>query len=237
MMKERGAVPEVKNWLEGRQGDWVKADDGGIVQILKQKPLPHPYDTETRKFNGNGWCRTVVGTFRQTPHSKMDTDFALHPNRYRFGGSTNTILKKKRRERDYLTNKERLFCLYVTIGKSLQESIYEAFGRKSNWLDKALELLKREKVMDQIRKNTKDVAKDLGITEEWILGKLKELASDAKSEFAQLNAIKELEELINMKADPVSPLMNQHQFVGFDQKLLDEITKEEEETIAEVVDE
>ena len=58
---EEDAV-EVKDWKTGEEGDWVLADDGGIVQLLKVGGIKHPNDRKNYKYS-QGWCRTIVGTF------------------------------------------------------------------------------------------------------------------------------------------------------------------------------
>ena len=73
-----------KEWKDNPQeGDWVVADDGGVVQILKRNGISHPNDRKNWKLN-RGYVRTVVGTFLLNNKSKMDTNFDLHPNRYTF---------------------------------------------------------------------------------------------------------------------------------------------------------
>ena len=51
------------DWKTSSQGDWVEADDGGIVQLLKvSNNIKHPNDRKNYT-NSKGWVRTVVGTF------------------------------------------------------------------------------------------------------------------------------------------------------------------------------
>ena len=75
---------EAKYWKDSpEEGNWVIADDGGIVQVLKKNQIKHPSDRKNWKAH-NGYLRTVVGTFLINKTSKMDTDFDSHPNRYTF---------------------------------------------------------------------------------------------------------------------------------------------------------
>ena len=80
----------VKYWKDAKEGDWVEADDGGIVQLLKVGGITHPNDRKNYKHS-KGWCRTIVGTFLINEKTKMDTDFSSHKNRYTF---SKTIGKK-----------------------------------------------------------------------------------------------------------------------------------------------
>ena len=69
-----GEHKEVSHWKDGKEGDWVKADDGGIVELVKVSDnITHPGDSKNYKV-ASGWCRTVVGTFLKTKNAVMDTD-------------------------------------------------------------------------------------------------------------------------------------------------------------------
>ena len=49
--KEKGLDTQlVENWRDGEEGDWVLADDGGVVQLLKvSKNISHP--NERKNYN------------------------------------------------------------------------------------------------------------------------------------------------------------------------------------------
>ena len=74
------------NWITASQGDWVIANDGGVVQLLKKSNIRHPNDRRNYKYCEN-YVRTVVGTFLCLRKTYMDTDFSQHKNRYTFSKS------------------------------------------------------------------------------------------------------------------------------------------------------
>ena len=235
-MHKDGAVPElVKDWRKGKEGNWVLADDGGVVQILRQKPLPHPHDRKVYKNNGNGWCRTVVGTFVQNEKFDMDTDFSLHPNRYRFGGTSNKDVKEHTRNREKPTKREKIFSIAIATGKSLQMAYEEAYGPKTNWREKALDLVKRETVMKEVRKNSVEVLRDLGIDLRRIYSGLLELAEESEDDSVRFRSWKELREALEPKESRRMSLTGRetYGFSGFANEDLKQIEAEEVMALAE----
>ena len=68
------------NWRKGTLGDWVKADDGCVIQILREGTMVKPYGTErTQKYIG-----TCTGTFIVSEKTKLDTSRRV--NIYSLGG-------------------------------------------------------------------------------------------------------------------------------------------------------
>ena len=114
------------NWRDAKQGDWVLADDGRIVQILKRSGITHPNDRKNYRL-AKGWCRTVVGTFLCNDKTKMDTDFSNHPNRYTFSKkikNTNSRVRLRKKA----TKKEKEFAVNMVIGKGAVKSYMDAFN-------------------------------------------------------------------------------------------------------------
>ncbi len=235
-MHKDGAVPElVKDWRKGKERDWVQADDGGVVQILRQKPLPHPQDRKNYKNNGNGWCRTVVGSFVQAGKHEMDTDFDLHSNRYRFNGASNKDVVEHARNRENPTKCERIFSIALATGKSLQMAYEEAYGPKTNWREKALDLIKRETVMKEVRKASMEVAEELGIDMKKILTGLLELAEGSDDDSVRFRSWKELKEVIEPKEVIRASITGKesYKFDGFNDVSLKEIEQAEVKALAE----
>lgn len=198
-------TPEIiENWRHGKARDWIQADDGGIVQIIYQKKLPHPNDRKNYK-NHRGYCRTVVGTFMQDDKVKMDTDFEKHPNRYRFGSATETEIHYRQKNRKNLSNPEVIFVTALCSGKDLQHAYEEyctAVGLSfphNNWQRKAIGILKRERIMNAINKNVEEIAQKLGIDYEYILSALKELGEKSKNDNIKLGVLRELADWLGGK--------------------------------------
>tara|TARA_R100001463_G_scaffold131363_1_gene191309 strand:- start:183 stop:956 length:774 start_codon:yes stop_codon:yes gene_type:complete len=187
------AKPPVENWKEGKELDWVIADDGGIIQLLKvSHNIKHPNDRPNYKLS-KGWCRTVVGTFLIKKNTYMDTDFEKHPNRYTFSTkikNTNSRVYKRQKA----TRKEKEFATHIVTGKSAVKAYMESFKEASEdkATKKAAVLLKQRRVMSEIEASALEVAKELGIDHRYILRTLKCLAENSGDDNIQLQAIKEL---------------------------------------------
>ena len=181
------------DWRKGNEGDWVLADDGGIVQLLKVNgTLKHPNDRPNYTYS-NGYVRTVVGTFLRNEKTRMDTDFDKHPNRYTFSRTIKNT-NKRVTERKKPTNKEKVFATTVAVGTDAVKAYMDAFEEKDRdkARKKAVVLLKQRRVMEEIEKNVKDVAKALNIDHDYILRSLKHLADFSDDPNISLQSLKEL---------------------------------------------
>lgn len=185
------------DWRTANEGDWVIADDGGVVQILKMvKKMGHPRDTLGYSYS-KGWCRTVVGTFLIKPDSdrgvfKMDTDWKKHKSRYTFGGSGRNLDHSSMNAREHLTKKERQFVFAVLFGDLTD--IYDIYGkvfpngRRENIKKNCDHLMKQERIMTELEKGVKEAAEKQGLDHEWVLSKLKEFADTAETDADKIRA-------------------------------------------------
>lgn len=191
--KDHKEIRPINDWREGVQGDWVYSDDGRIVQLLKvNEELRHPHDRPNYSYS-KGYVRTVVGTFIRNDKTQMDTNFEEHPNRYTFSKKIKNT-NSRIRERKNPTNKERLFATTVAVGTDAVRAYMEAFeeDNRDTARKKAVVLLKQRRVMEEIHKGVKDVAKNLGIDHEYVLRSLKRLADFSEDENISLQSLKEL---------------------------------------------
>ena len=183
----------VKDWRKAKEGDWVWSDDKRIVQLLKvSESIKHPND-RPNYTHSNGYVRTVVGTFLRNEKTKMDTDFDEHPNRYTFS-KKNKNTNNRVKERKTTTNKEKVFATTVAVGTDAVKAYMDAFNEedRDKARKKAVVLLKQRRVMEEIEKNVKDVAKALGVNHEYILRSLKHLADYSDDQNIALQSLKEL---------------------------------------------
>ena len=223
--KEKGLDTQlVENWRDGEEGDWVLADDGGVVQLLKvSKNISHPNDRKNYKA-AKGWVRTVVGTFLNNDKTLMDTDFDKHPNRYTFSTkikNTNSRIKSRKN----CTNKEKIFATTVATGVDAVSAYMKAFSEanKGTARKKAVVLLKQRRVMSEIEKTSKEIAKELGIDHSYILGSLKHLADTSEDQNIALQSLKELGKAIGTLGQPTKKIETGvvGLFQGFSDKELD----------------
>ena len=181
------------DWRDADEGDWVIADDGGVVQLLKvAKHVNHPNDRKNYKF-AKGWVRTVVGSFLNRPSTKMDTDFSSHPNRYTFSKTIKNV-NNRVKKRKKVTNKEKEFATNIVVGMGAIDAYKTAYKELSDnkARKKATILLKQDRVMKEIEKSVLDVAKGLGVDHEYVLSKLKHLADYSEDDNIILQSTKEL---------------------------------------------
>ena len=180
-------------WRDAKEGDWVLSDDKHIVQLLKvSDKLKHPKDSKNYQ-QSKGYIRTIVGTFINAKKTYMDTDFSKHPNRYTFSQKIKNPGSRVK-DRTNCTNKEKIFATNVAVGKDAVSAYMKAFteANRDKARKKAVVLLKQRRVMSEIEKTSKDIAKELGIDHTYILGSLKQLADTSEDQNIALQSLKEL---------------------------------------------
>lgn len=189
----KDAPPPLQDWREGKEEDWIIADDDGVVQLLKvSDKIKHPNDRPNYKLS-KGWCRTVVGTFLIRDKTIMDTDFNKHPNRYTFSQTIkNTNSRVYKREK--ATKKEKEFATHLVIGQPAVKAYMKSFNENDEKKaeKKAAILLKQRRIMSEIEASALEVASELGIDHRYILRSLKCIAENAGDDNTQLQAVKEL---------------------------------------------
>ena len=102
---------------------------------------------------------------------------------------------------------------------------------------KAVILLKQERVMSEIEKTSKEVAKELGIDHAYILGSLKQLADTSEDQNIALQSIKELGKAIGTLGNQVKKVetgvvglfqgFSPDEIEGAQRKILPETTQED----------
>jgi len=192
-----GVVPElVENWRNGEEGQWVVADDGGVVQLLKvSHSLKHPHDGNYKY--SQGWCRTVVGSFRISDKEYMDTDFRQHANRYIFSRTLKNSNDNFKKRTD-LTKQESEFCLYIRLGKPVAKAASIAYNIKDQDKArvKAFLLLKQKRIMSEIKQAVKDVLLDRGIDHGEIIDGWVDLWKNGVLENTKVMALNKLTKIV-----------------------------------------
>jgi hypothetical protein len=222
------------DWREAVEGDWVVADDGGVVQVLRQGPMTHPHDRKNYKLS-KGWCRTVVGSFIQADKVEMDTDLSLHSNRYRFSGKSNKQALEHIKNREWLSKNERIFVTALLSGKTLQQAYEEAYGPHFDWRDRAVGILKRKRIVEKLNRNLDEIAVKLGLDFEYIFSKLKDIVEGSSRDNVKLSALREISALLTMK-DKIKQIQQGqiHVFSPFDSKKLASIEAEKVDMLERV---
>jgi len=237
-MMEQGIIPElIENWRHSAKGDWVKADDGGVCQVLRRKVhIPHPKDGKKKgkyTYAKNGYVGTIVGTFIANDNIKMDTDFLAHPSRYSFKKiDPATYVPKQRQTR--LGNKKRDFIAQVVVlsqSMKFYEMLIVAYQRAFHWkgspmlaYKKGLELLRNETLVKVLADQIKVAAEKHDVTVDYIIGGIKNIADTARREDVSLNAFVTLGKMIGMDdddQDPANQLNEGFQGFGKDKQIED----------------
>ncbi len=182
-----GSVPPIAdNWRKAQTDDWICADDGGVLQILRNK---------------NGFVRTIVGTYSPRTTKFLDSDFNLRINRYVLTANSETSRYKNISKRKIMTPKETFFAILVMTGKEPMEAYCIAFNYDGKYANKYAQLiLKQERTRKYMNELVINAAKKCGVDEEWVIKAIKKIAEagDIKTS-DKLNAITKLGQYVGME--------------------------------------
>ena len=183
----------LKDWRDGHISDWVKSDDGCVIQILRRGRMIKPKG----KVKTVDYVGTCTGTFVVSDKTKMDTSKRV--NIYSIGG--NIDREDRIRERSNLSSKEELFVLYMSTGLSLQKAYMKAFPtNKPSYANmKAGQLLKTERIKTAMKEELKPILEELGISETTVLRNINTLATSAQKEDTRLKALFKLSDIMDLE--------------------------------------
>ena len=183
----------IENWRDSRIGDWVKADDDCIIQVLRKGQMVRKYGrNKVREYVG-----TCTGTFPVSKNVKMDTSRRV--NIYTFGGSKNSedILL----DRTTLTRCELVFVQFLTSGMSPQESYLKAYPTKNvNYASvKSSQLMRTERVYTAMKEELKPVCEELGIDSKSVLEDIQYASKNSEKEDVRLRALFKLADILDLE--------------------------------------
>ena len=217
VFEEREEVPSDiivrENWREAEVGDWVVADDGCIIQVLRKGGMLRTKGKVRKKY----YIGTCTGTYPVTKSSKLDT--SRRDNIYTFSG----LLEP---EKKGLTKKERMFIFYLSQEKLSPEQAYlKAFptNNKRYASEKAASLIKTERITTAVKEELKPILEELGISDQYILKGIKDEAELAEKSDTRLKALFKLSDILDLE-DKNQTKVTQIQgvaFGGFDDKMIE----------------
>tara|TARA_Y100000310_G_C20487802_1_gene717688 strand:- start:95 stop:832 length:738 start_codon:yes stop_codon:yes gene_type:complete len=218
----------VPNWRDGRAGDWVKADDDCIIQILRKGKMHRNYG-KVHEYIG-----TCTGTFPVYSHQKMDTN--RRPNIYSFSGYKSA--EEAAAERTKLTKHERLFVMYTTSGMQPREAYMKAFPTNNPHYaeHKSASLTKTERISKAMKKELEPVLEELGITEKAILDGINQEAKSADKADTRLKALFKLADILDLE-DKSSTKVTQvtgNMFTGFTNDMIEKAERPKELEVPDV---
>jgi phage terminase small subunit len=190
-------VPEdihyLRDWREGHIGDWVKADDDCIVQILRKGAMLKAKG-KVRKVEYIGTC---TGTFTVAAKTKMDT--SKRANIYSFGG--NLSPEEVIEARKDLNSKEKMFVLNLLRGMDPKEAYLKVYPTNNPGYAniKAAQLIKTERVDTYMREEHKEVCEELGIDARGVLHGIKLIAQTAEKDDTKLKALFKLSDILDLE--------------------------------------
>ena len=180
----------ISDWRKGNIGDWVLADDGSIIQVLRK-------GTMLRKNGERGYIGTCTGTFIALKDSYMDTD--KRTNIYSFGG--NSTPEQAVNNRNKMTANEELFVLYISQGLSPEDAYVKAFptNNKRYARMKAVNLIKTERVKTAVKEELKPILEELEIDERMVLRGIRVEAQTAEKADTRLKALFKLSDILDLE--------------------------------------
>ena len=218
-----GYATPIQNWRDAIVGDWVKADDGCILQVLRRGSMLKAKGKVKQAF----YVGTCTGTFPTSGTGKMDTN--RRDNIYSFGGKTE---EDSVMGRDNLTSHEAIFIQYIIAGMDPKDAYLKAYKTKSPGYAglKAGRLLKTERVMSQMKKELEPVMETLGLDESFVLRNIKEVIENTEKDDTKLKALFKLSDIMDME-DKTKTNVTQISgavFQGFSDNLLGEVERPKE---------
>ena len=189
---ENGLVV-IENWRDSRIGDWVKADDDCIIQVLRKGQMVRKYGrNKVREYVG-----TCTGTFPVGKNVKMDTSRRV--NIYTFGGSKSSedILL----DRTTLTRCELVFVQFLASGMSPKEAYLKAFPTKNlNYASvKSSQLMRTERIYTAMKEELKPVCEELGIDPKSVLEDIQYASKNSEKEDVRLRALFKLADILDLE--------------------------------------
>ena len=181
------------NWRKGAIGDWVKADDGCIIQILREGTMMKPYG----KVREQRYIGTCTGTFIVSEKTKMDTSKRV--NIYSIGGH---IERNERIEdRENLSSREHEFVQYIASGMDARKAYLKAFPTNVPHYAglSAGQLIKTTRIKTAMKEELKPVLEELGINETSILRNINVIAESSEKDETRLKALFKLSDIMDLE--------------------------------------
>ena len=141
------------NWRNSNVGDWVKADDGCYIQILRKGTM----QTRGGKHRTRHYVGTCTGTFMCNKTVKMDT--TKRENVWTISGK-NT--EKVIFDRKALTKHEIIFIKFLAGGMNMRDAYLTAFDTNNPKYatEQSAKLVKTERVQKAMKEELKPILKE-----------------------------------------------------------------------------
>ena len=217
-------VYPVKDWRNGSMFDWVLADDGCYIQILRKGTMTKPKG----KVREVAYIGTCTGTFLVSPKTKMDTSKRV--NIYSLGGDVER--NQRLDDRENLSTREELFVSHLAAGMDPRKAYLAAFPTNNPGYAglRAGQLIKTARVRSKMKEELKPYMEALGLDENYILSNIKEVIDSCDKEDTKLKALFKLADILDMedKNQTKVTTVTGALFQGFTPEKLEEVERPKE---------
>ena len=221
-------VPEniryIEDWRDGRISDWVLADDGCIIQILRKGTMVKPKG----KLRTVSYIGTCTGTFLVSDKTKLDTSKRI--NIYSLGG--NIDRDQRIEQRDNLSTREEIFVQYLASGMDARMAYLKAFPTNDPHYAglRAGQLVKTTRVRTAMKEELKPILEALGINETSLLRNIHTIAKTAQKDETKLKALFKLSDIMDLEDKNKTSVtqISGAVFQGFDTKQIESAKRPEE---------
>ena len=183
----------LRDWREASLSDWVLADDGCIIQVLRMGTMIKPKG-KVREVTYIGTC---TGTFIVSPSVKMDTSRRI--NIYSLGG--NVERNQRLEDREELSTREILFAHNLNSGMDPRRAYLAAFptNNPSYAGMRAGQLIKTKRIRSRMKEELKPFLEKLELDEFYVLSNIKEVIDSTGKEDTKLKALFKLADIMDME--------------------------------------
>ena len=153
----------VDDWRESSTGDWILTDDGQVCRILYRGTFK----------NGNEYVRTILGSYPVRDAIQITGKIA--DDIYRF--TKYTTHRKQRIDEKKPNSREIVFAKYVANGMPPEQAYLRLYKTNDSQYSKTAStaLLKTTRVKKLITEETKKMLGEVGIDEEYLLSRTKDI--------------------------------------------------------------
>ena len=214
----------LRDWRESSISDWVLADDGSIIQVLRKGIMLKPKG-KVRQVSYIGTC---TGTFLISDKVKMDTSRRV--NIYSIGG--NIERNERIDERKVLSSREETFVQYLSAGMDPRKAYLKAFptNNPSYAGMRAGQLVKTSRIRSRMKEELKPYLEALDLDEHYVLSNIKEVIDSCDKDDTKLKALFKLADIMDMEDKNKTQIttMTGALFQGFTPEKLEEAERPKE---------
>ena len=200
-----------EDWRRAQVGEWVKSDDGKVMNIIHRWNMT---DTSVGMNRKNYFIRTLLGTASTGKYTKLAGDPA--ESIYRFINYKNGKIT---------TIRERNFAKMVAMGAKPAQAYLNCFetGDYDYARKRSLALLREKRVRTMVEKEVELLLDDLGISKTYLLEEMKGVVDNKKSrdgdKLRALETLMKISGLLSTEKKSESVALIQ-EFTGFSKEKL-----------------